>query len=216
MDWTGGAEASTGARVKALFLPVALFALAAVFIAALVLGGPGDGLDPPVLAAFRNAELVPAARLLTHLGDWWMALVAGALGAASLAYRQRLRSAALLLAIIVSEKAIVELLKWQLDRARPDPSGRIVAVHNMAFPSGHSANSMTVWLALALLAAPARFRRVAMTAALFIALVTGLCRLILQVHWPSDVIGGWAFGAFWVLLLARLADQEPASSSNPK
>lgn len=202
-----GAHAQ-GRRVTRFALPLALFALAAIFIAALLLGGPGDGADAPVLVAFRNPELIPAARLLTHLGDWWMALVAGALGAAALAARQRLRSAALLLAIIVSEKIIVELLKWQLDRARPDPQGRIVAVHNMAFPSGHSANSMTVWLALALLVAPARWRGPAVVAALGIALVTGLCRLVLQVHWPSDVIGGWAFGVFWVLLLIRLFEQE--------
>ena len=36
-------------------------------------------------------------------------------------------------------------------------------------------------------------------------MLTGLSRLILAVHWPSDVIGGWAFGAGWTLLMARLA-----------
>lgn len=199
--------------MKGFSLLVVLFALAAVFIAALLLGGPGDGADPVVLVAFRNPELIPAARLLTHLGDWWTALAAAALGGAALIHQGRVRAAALLIGIIVSEKAVVELLKWELDRARPDPTGRMVAVHNMAFPSGHSANSMTIWLALALLAAPARYRGAAVGGAVAIALVTGICRLILQVHWPSDVIGGWAFGLFWVLLLVRLLGQDPSRSA---
>jgi undecaprenyl-diphosphatase len=186
--------------------PLWLLLLAALFAAALILGGPGDGADPRILVAFRNPELVPAARLLTHLGDWWMGLAAGAVGAALLVARSRLRDAALLLFIIVSERSLVELMKYEFDRARPDPTGRAVAVHNLAFPSGHSANAMAVWLALALLVAPARYRLPAVTAALALALVTGLCRLVLQVHWPSDVAGGWAFGAFWVLLLIRLRE----------
>ncbi|HEX2764967.1 MAG TPA: phosphatase PAP2 family protein [Allosphingosinicella sp.] len=199
--------------MKAFRFPLALTVLAAIFIAALLLGGPGDGADPRVLMVFRSPDLIPAARLLTHLGDWWTAIVAGALAAAVLAYRRRLSLAALLLFIILSEKAIVELLKWELDRARPDPTGRMVAVHNMAFPSGHSANSMTLWLALALLVAPRRYRGAAVSAALAIAAITGVCRLILQVHWPSDVIGGWAFGAFWVLLLVRFIEREPSPAS---
>jgi undecaprenyl-diphosphatase len=76
----------------------------------------------------------------------------------------------------------------------------------MAFPSGHSANAMAVWLAVALLAAPERLRVPAVAAALAVALLVGLSRLVLGVHWPSDVAGGWALGAACTLLLVRLAD----------
>jgi membrane-associated phospholipid phosphatase len=38
-----------------------------------------------------------------------------------------------------------------------------------------------------------------------------VCRLVLQVHWPSDVAGGWAFGAAWTLLLVRLFGTSPAA-----
>ena len=68
---------------------------------------------------------------------------------------------------------------------------------------------MAGWLAIALLAASPQLRRPAIALALAIALVTGLCRLILQVHWPSDVVGGWAFGAAWTLLLVRLFGTAP-------
>jgi undecaprenyl-diphosphatase len=39
--------------------------------------------------------------------------------------------------------------------------------------------------------------------------MVGVCRMILQVHWPSDVAGGWAFGAAWTLLLVRLFGTAP-------
>jgi undecaprenyl-diphosphatase len=189
--------------------PLTIALLAMIGVAALLLGGPGTGVDPPVLRAFANADLVPAARLLTHLGDGWTVLAASLLAAGALLLGSHRRRAILLLVIVASEKLLVEAMKAGFDRARPDVLGRQVAVHNMAFPSGHSANAMAVWLAIALLATDARLRRPAVALALAVALVVGVCRMILQVHWPSDVAGGWAFGAAWTLLLVRLFGTAP-------
>ena len=52
-----------------LIFPLAMALLALIVVAALLLGGPQSRIDPQVLAAFANPQLVPAARLLTHLGD---------------------------------------------------------------------------------------------------------------------------------------------------
>jgi undecaprenyl-diphosphatase len=183
--------------------PLAIGLLVLIGIAALLLGGPHTRIDPPILALFIRPALVPAARLLTHLGDVVTLLAAGLLAAGWLLFRGHRRRAILLLAIIASERLLVEAMKAGFDRARPDPLGHQVAVHNLAFPSGHSANSMAGWLAVALLATGPRLRWPAVAFALFLALITGLCRLILQVHWPTDVAGGWAFGAAWTLLLVR-------------
>lgn len=187
-----------------LTFPFAIALLAAVVLAALLLGGPQSRVDPAVLAAFASAPLVPAARLLTHLGDVTTMLAAALLAAGWLLWRGHRRRAILLLVIVISERLLIEAMKNGFDRARPDPLGHQVAVHNLAFPSGHSANAMAGWLAIALLATSPRLRRPAIALALAIAFVTGLCRLVLQVHWPSDVAGGWAFGAAWTLLLVRL------------
>jgi len=195
-----------------LVFPLAMGLLALVVLVALLLGGPQSRADPQVLALFIDPALVPAARFLTHLGDVVTVLAAALLAAGWLLFRGHRRRAILLLVIVASERLLVEAMKNVFDRARPDPLGHEVAVHNLAFPSGHSANAMAGWLAIALLATSPRLRLPAIALALAIALVTGLCRLILQVHWPSDVAGGWAFGAAWTLLLVRLFGTAPAAA----
>jgi undecaprenyl-diphosphatase len=191
--------------------PLAIALLGLVAAAALLLGGPQTRVDPALLAAFASAPLVPAARFLTHLGDGWTVLAGSIAAAGGLWLYNHRRRAILLLAILASERLLVEAMKAVFDRARPDVGGRQATVHSLAFPSGHSANAMAVWLAIALLATGPKLRRPAVALAIAVALVTGVCRLILQVHWPSDVVGGWAFGAAWTLLLVRLFGTAPSA-----
>jgi undecaprenyl-diphosphatase len=187
-------------------LVTTLFAASAL---ALALGGPGSAADRAILYHFQQAPLVPPARLLTQLGGWEALIAIAAAATLWMLWKRMWRRALLYAAIVLSGRALVETGKLLFDRARPDPQGHLTAVHSMAFPSGHSANSMTVFLAFALLAVPAgRQRRAAVVLAVVLAMAVGLTRPILGVHWPSDVAGGWAFGAGWTLLLARLAGPE--------
>jgi len=65
---------------------------------------------------------------------------------------------------------------------------------------------MIFYLAMALaLTAGTRRHRAAAAGAVLLSLLVGISRVMLGVHWPSDVIGGWAFGMLWVLLTLRLA-----------
>jgi membrane-associated phospholipid phosphatase len=195
--------------MKRFAFPLAVALLALLSALALLLGGPDSIIDRAVLAAFADGRLVPAARLLTHLGDGVTVLAVSGLAAGWLLARGHRRRAILLVVILASERLLVEAMKAGFDRARPDVAGRQVATHSLAFPSGHSANAMSVWLAVALLAASPRLRLPAIALALALAFLVGLCRLVLQVHWPSDVVGGWAFGAAWTLLLVRLYGTAP-------
>jgi undecaprenyl-diphosphatase len=188
-------------------------AATAAFLALLLLGGPRSETERAVLIFAQIDPLVPAARIVTRLGEWWVHLLAGALAAIWLALRRRRREALLLIALFAGERLLVSLLKLWFDRARPDPAGHEVAVHTMAFPSGHAANAMTLGLAFALvLPATPQGRRAALPFGLAFAFLVGATRPILGVHWPSDVLGGWILGALWVLLLLRLA----AGTSPPR
>ncbi|HEY0412330.1 MAG TPA: phosphatase PAP2 family protein [Allosphingosinicella sp.] len=180
--------------------------LAALWVAMLLLGGPASDVDVGLLHLFHCPALVPAAAMATRLGDWVL-LLPLSLAGALLIWRARSRQAALLyVVILLSGRLLVELEKAAIGRVRPDETGRLAVVTTLSYPSGHAAYSMMTWLGLALLAAPSpRLRLPAVAFALTLALLVGLSRLVLAVHWPSDVIGGWAFGAGWVLLLVRLA-----------
>jgi undecaprenyl-diphosphatase len=185
---------------------------AALWLAALILGGAGFGLDEQVyhsLYASIDPVFIRNARFLTRLGSWTVLVPVTVIAAIFLAYRRRIR-AALLLIMVFGGRLLVELQKVVVDRPRPGVSPHLEAVHSMSFPSGHSANAMITYLAIAmLLPVPQRMRAILVGIALAIALQVGWSRVALGVHWPSDVVGGWAFGLFWVAVCMRLASERP-------
>jgi undecaprenyl-diphosphatase len=185
-----------------LWLIAILFAL---WLGMMLLGGPLSPADAVLAALFRGQALIPAARAVTRLGDWPVLLPLTALAAVVLLLARSGRRALLFLVIVASGRLLVEAQKMELGRARPDAAGRLVHVTSLSFPSAHAAYSALTWLSYALLVVPPARQRAAVAAALVVALTVGLSRLVLHVHWPSDVIGGWAFGAGWTLLLLRLA-----------
>ena len=81
-------------------------------------------------------------------------------------------------------------------------------VKTSSFPSGHATSSMIFYLTLALaLTSEMRWRGLAVAGAILLSFLIGISRVMLGVHWPSDVVGGWAFGMLWVLLTLRLAER---------
>ena len=156
--------------------------------------------------AGTHPRLAEAARWVTRLGDTPMLLAASAFGTAWLALRRDWRAAAILLAVTLSGRWLVALQKDWTARVRPDAQGRLIPVDSFAFPSGHAANATLVLLCLALLLPRTpQGRALGVWAAVWLAIAIGASRVMLGVHWPSDVIGGWAFGLFWTLLFLRLS-----------
>jgi membrane-associated phospholipid phosphatase len=151
-------------------------------------------------------RLVEATRWFTELGSAGVLLALTGAGGGWLLMRREWRAFILLLGITLSGRLIVSLLKDWTARVRPDAQGHLVPVESLAFPSGHAANSTMVLLCLALLAPTSERARIWIVwAAVWLALAIGTSRPMLGVHWPSDVIGGWAFGLFWTLLFLHLS-----------
>jgi undecaprenyl-diphosphatase len=100
-------------------------------------------------------------------------------------------------------------LKYLFVRERPDVALHLVTVHSSSFPSGHAMLSAVVYLTLGALLAqvvPRRANQVYfLTVALVLTLLVGLSRIYLGVHYPTDVLAGWAVGLTWALLCAVVA-----------
>lgn len=205
-------------RLLAVLAAGALLVLALVALTDEVREGGTQGFDERVLLAFRQPGnpalprgpewLADAARDVTALGSGTVLalVVVAVLGFLLLARRRRL---ALLVALAgFGAMNVSPILKHLVDRPRPIVVAHLVPVHSLSFPSGHATASAAVYLSLAALVARVQTRRGARLYALGVAFLlttlVGLSRMYLGVHYPSDVVAGWAAGALWALLCSSV------------
>lgn len=172
-----------------------------------IVGDAHNDLDAPLLdrvMSWHGAGLTEIATVVTHLGGavamWTLALLV----CGWLARRGQWAEFGLVAGVGLGAAISVRVLKHLIGRERPPTEGRLVAVADAAYPSGHSLGSAAVVGVLATLAVWRVGRRpiavtVVVGAVVFVGLV-GLSRLYLGVHWPTDVLAGWAVGALWVAL----------------
>jgi undecaprenyl-diphosphatase len=77
-------------------------------------------------------------------------------------------------------------------------------VMTSSFPSGHALTSAAVYLTMGALLMRIAEGRLAkyycIVIAMFVTLLVGLSRVFLGVHYPTDVLAGWAIGMSWALL----------------
>ena len=197
------------ARSSQFRFAAALVALAVIWLAMLLLGG--GQLDRTIyqdLYAGGHPALVIVARVLTALGEPTVLIAAGVVTAVLLWRAGHRHLPWVLIAITIIGRGLTEAQKYWIARARPDLEPHLVIVRTSSFPSGHATSSMILYLAIALaLTAGSRWHRPAVAGAILLSLLIGISRVMLGVHWPSDVVGGWAFGLLWVLLTLRLAQR---------
>jgi undecaprenyl-diphosphatase len=181
--------------------------LAFALVAAAVALGRTGAFDAWAAGLVRSAASPAAdavARAATFLASGRVTLaVAAAVALVALAARSR-RIAAVIAASWIASVTGAQLLKALAGRARPSFPYTVAALPSPAFPSGHAMNAVAVWGLVAMVTArrfPAA-RAPALAAALVLAVAAGLSRVYLGVHWPTDVLGGWAAGAAILALLA--------------
>lgn len=91
------------------------------------------------------------------------------------------------------------LMKLGFARARPDVIDHLDHQTSFSYPSGHATSAAVVYLLLAWLAPP-RWRPAAWTLAATMIVLNGFSRIMLGVHWASDIVGGTMLGTAFALL----------------
>ncbi len=199
-------------RSKSHLVALIVLALIGVAFAARIRSGgfiPGDDRILRFFAgleAFAPKVVTNVVKLTSWLGS---VLFVGPLSIyLARKYIRRSRHVAYVLPIAAIGASFVHLfIKIGLPRLRPTLFAALVkAPGEGTFPSGHAVNSaafaMAAWLAVERLA-PRWSRAFGLVACVLVAWV-GCTRLYLQVHWPSDVVGGFAIGAAWALLVDQI------------
>lgn len=192
-----------------------IIALTALWLAMLLFGGgPLDRSIYEALYAGHRPVLLKIALFLTFLGEPTVLVSAGFFVAAWLWWQRHHRLALVLLLIVLIGRGLGELQKYWIGRARPELEPHLVLVKTSSFPSGHATSSMIFYLTLALaLTMNSRRHRFAAAGAILLSLLIGTSRVMLGVHWPSDVIGGWAFGMLWVIVTFGLSERQLRANS---
>jgi undecaprenyl-diphosphatase len=183
-------------------------------VAGEVVEGDAQAVDQWLLLALRSPEdladplgpgwLEELMRDFTALGGNGILTLATLIAAGALFLARKPHAAwALLVAIALGLVASL-LLKELFARPRPElvPHGAIV--YTKSFPSGHSMVSALTYLTLAALLARQTshlpLKVYFFASALLLTTLAGISRVYLGVHWPTDVLAGWAAGASWALL----------------
>ncbi len=194
-----GARHTRRARLPRLLLPMLLLAacLALFFVIAEdVAERRVFAWDTRILqsaADHRTPALTWLMKTVTDLGAT-LSLTAAALALSALLLWRRLHREALFVLLSLGGAALLNVLLKQLfQRPRPDVVAPVVVAHGFAFPSGHTMSSMAVACAVTLLCWHIRwrYRWVVSAGALAFAVLVGVSRVYLGVHYPSDVLAGW-------------------------
>ena len=213
LAWVGSRELTVLLAMAGIAGGIWLFS----FIASEVMEGDSQAFDRAVLLAMRRPDGKPigppaiqeAARDLTGLGGvTWLTLLT-AFTSACFLLDGRKRMALFAAVSVGSGLALSTLLKSMFQRPRPDlvPWGAYVSTSS--FPSGHSMLSAVTYMTLGAMLARSQPRKrlkvFFLLSAAFLSFLVGLSRVYLGVHWPTDVLAGWAAGASWAIVCGLCA-----------
>jgi undecaprenyl-diphosphatase len=160
---------------------------------------PGDLSDP-----IGPAWVEEMMRDFTALGSTGVLTLMVLSIAGFLAMTRKSHAALFVLVSVGGGVALGQTMKWAYARPRPELVPHGAEVYTASFPSGHSMMAAVVYLTLGALLARTQADRAVKTYVLAIAVIVtvlvGTSRVYLGVHWPTDVLAGWALGSVWAML----------------
>jgi membrane-associated phospholipid phosphatase len=171
--------------------------------------GAGESLaefDVALSTALRehvSLETLQVFSIITHLGDGVVLFAIGVVVFAVLAVKHLKLLAAAWVVTTLSGAVLNRLLKALFERSRPLHDHGLTAVEGWSFPSGHASGSMLVYGLLAYVvvrSTPSAWHVPAALAGIAIVIFVGSSRVVLQVHYLSDVLAGYASAAAWIAI----------------
>lgn len=133
---------------------------------------------------------------------------------AVLVWLRRRRQVVFVVVAIIGSSLLDTAVKLLVDRPRPVVADPVTHAPGFSFPSGHAQAAMAGYLVLLVLVVPlvrAALRALAVAVAALMVLAIGASRVLLSVHYLSDVLAGYFLGAAWTLCLAALVVQSGQS-----
>ena len=156
------------------------------------------------LHRYATPRLDRAVLWFTDLGTVWGVLPGTILLVAVLLGRRQRQQATFLILSLLGALLLNLGLKGLWQRARPSLWEGIPFLPDHSFPSGHATLSMAFFLAVMLISQTSPHRRWIVLLGGLLALLIGLSRLYLGVHYPIDVVGGWLLALGWTVGLYRV------------
>lgn len=153
------------------------------------------------LSQHASAEQLRIFAVVTQLGDKRFLMPLAAAVAVLMLFRRRWVLMATWAIATAGGGLLNVALKALFARSRPEHLHGFASADGWSFPSGHSSGAFIVYGLLAYLLVintASRWHLPVATIAMTLIVVVGFSRVILQVHYFSDVLGGFAFGAAWV------------------
>ena len=148
------------------------------------------------LSAPTGSSAAAAAAFVMHLADLLPLLVLLAAVCGLALHLGRRRQAVAAIVLVIGANLTTQVLKAVLAHPRYQPILGYSQIGSTSFPSGHATAALSIALALALVA-PRSWRPLAALAGAVFALAVGCSVLVLNRHFPSDVLGGWLVAGAW-------------------
>ena len=191
--------------LRALSIGIAVSLVGFVLLAATYERNPLASLDRKT-AEWVAASMSSWAEWLARPPSWlggWIGITAIGIALGVVLVRERAWvDLGFLLATFGGSQIVVALLKTWFDRPRPDLGSVVALPSSASFPSGHATAGVASLGAAVVLAAerlPSHRARVWLWSVVVIGgVAVGLSRIVLNVHYVTDVLAGWCLGLAWL------------------